>query len=126
MGWKCAAACCDKSFASKDELERHYHEMGVPGFAGIPEQTPSAQHGSHAMVTQAEETGPETMTLGTAANTACDLMQCSVCFDRPPQVVMVPCGHIYACEPCGIALRTCAICRVPIARVLRVYYSSTV
>lgn len=27
-----------------------------------------------------------------------DLATCAVCLDRPADVVMVPCGHIFACD----------------------------
>jgi hypothetical protein len=122
--YRCAAENCGKSFNNSADLWKHYTEMGVPGFEQGPEAekpaTPSqAVQDSLKLI---EESGPPDAALASAP--CADLSLCSVCMDKPPEVVMVPCGHIYACEPCGKKLRECALCREPVAQVLRVYYST--
>jgi len=120
--WRCKAEACGKEFQSSRELWSHYHEMGVPGFEeepasdelAAPSKPPDAlrELSGGALGGDAAEPSPVN-----------DLQVCSVCMDRAPNVVMVPCGHYFACEECGKALDTCAICRAPVTQVLRVYYS---
>lgn len=119
---RCAVASCGKAFANGQELQRHYHEMGVPGFeAAVPSAVPPQEARGEASAALREESGPAAPQATSGGE---DLAQCSVCLDRPPEVVMVPCGHIYACEACGKTLKVCALCREAVTRVLRVYYSS--
>lgn len=135
----CAAASCGRTFSTPAELRRHYHEMGVPGFREQP--VPEVASLAASQPELGEEAGPSPTAplpsiavapppaVSAGAETApaaaeTDLARCSVCLDSAPEVVMVPCGHIFACEPCGRALRDCAICRAPVAQILRVYYSA--
>ena len=30
-----------------------------------------------------------------------EIQKCCICYDRPPQVVLVPCGHMNICAPCA-------------------------
>jgi hypothetical protein len=127
---RCPAENCGKSFGTSRELWQHYNEMGVPGFEQPPlaekTETPGAANAA-GYVTQLEESGPPAASASSAHDgTALDanLTQCSVCMERPPEVVMVPCGHIYACEDCGKKLGECALCREPVSQVLRIYYSA--
>lgn len=99
--------------------------MGVPGFEQGPEtQRPEAttQVAQESLKLTEESGPPEAVTLPQVAGS--DLSVCSVCLDQPPEVVMVPCGHIYACDKCGKQLHECALCREPVSQVLRVYYSA--
>lgn len=115
---RCVAPNC-RTFPNKRALCLHYHEMGVPGFQDLPpSDTPEAPKAQENAAAQLEETGA-------APAGGEDLSRCSVCMDKAADVVMVPCGHIYACEDCGKALHECAICRGRIAQVLRVYYSTS-
>lgn len=128
---RCGAEKCGKTFDSAAELWRHYQEMGVPGFEQSP---PAAADGTSndsdakKDLLMREDMGPATGADapnipkdGDAA--ARDMTICSVCMDAPPNVVMVPCGHIYACEACGKKLDECALCRAEVTTVLRVFYS---
>lgn len=37
---------------------------------------------------------------------------CVICMDRPPSVVIVPCGHLCVCQPCsGRLQQQCPVCR---------------
>ena len=54
--------------------------------------------------------------------------ECAICFDKPVQAAIAPCGHACACLECAIKLqerapRTCPICRGPIASVLRLHFA---
>jgi hypothetical protein len=123
--YRCLALGCNKFFASSEELWGHYHEMGVQGFEDLPASKKQETHGYNSQLK--EESGPAQLansTLPSEEAESHDLSVCSVCMDRAPEVVMVPCGHIYACEKCGKKLAECAICRTPVSQVLRVYYSS--
>ncbi|CAJ1395236.1 unnamed protein product [Effrenium voratum] len=115
LGGKCKAKTCGKHFDSKMELWQHYHEMGVPNFADAP-TNPADQAGYVKESHLQEDTGPDEAPL--------DMSQCAVCLDKPANVVMVPCGHIFACQGCGQKLKECAICRSKVSQVLKVYYSA--
>jgi len=120
---RCAAKNCNKTFTKSTDLWQHYFEMGVPGFEQPPlclEAKLSAP--PQETLQQQEEMGPADP--GGVDVSACDLAHCSVCMDRVPDAVMVPCGHIYACEQCGKKLQECALCRQPVQQVLRIYYST--
>jgi hypothetical protein len=52
--------------------------------------------------------------------------ECTVCLERPAHVAVVPCGHRCFCTDaeCSArvsALRTCPLCRMPIAGTLRIF-----
>ncbi|CAJ1460360.1 unnamed protein product [Effrenium voratum] len=98
LGGKCKAKTCGKHFDSKMELWQHYHEMGVPNFADAP-TNPADQAGYVKESHLQEDTGPDEAPL--------DMSQCAVCLDKPANVVMVPCGHIFACQGCGQKLKEC-------------------
>ena len=56
------------------------------------------------------------------------LQPCVICLDRPPVVVVVPCGHRCLCEEDAAAVmrkpkqqRECPICRTPVKRMQRVF-----
>ena len=37
---------------------------------------------------------------------------CVICMDRPPSVVIIPCGHLCVCQPCsGRLQQQCPVCR---------------
>jgi len=114
---RCQADKCKKEFMNPHELCRHYHEMGVLGFEEAVEL--GAQQTSNVE----EETGSADTARGVDdGQPSIDLTTCSVCMEQPPNVVMVPCGHFFACEQCGKMLKSCAICRADVHQVLRIYY----
>ena len=49
--------------------------------------------------------------------------KCSICFDRPPNMTFVPCGHKITCEQCARDPRVteCPSCRAPIQHRQRTY-----
>jgi|Transcript_11831 hypothetical protein len=47
--------------------------------------------------------------------------RCVVCKNRPPQVVLLPCGHACACRHCSRKLDTCPICQLEIKATQRFY-----
>ena len=52
---------------------------------------------------------------------------CTVCFERPVNAALIPCGHLSMCYECAVKVkkrdRLCPLCRQPIKSVLRVYKS---
>lgn len=46
---------------------------------------------------------------------------CSVCFERPVQVALVPCGHSNLCRKCSRKLKQCPFCRREIVRRQKLY-----
>eukprot|EP01026_Neomeris_dumetosa_P051700 TRINITY_DN4551_c0_g1_i1.p3 TRINITY_DN4551_c0_g1~~TRINITY_DN4551_c0_g1_i1.p3 ORF type:complete len:206 (-),score=33.46 TRINITY_DN4551_c0_g1_i1:675-1292(-) len=50
--------------------------------------------------------------------------QCLLCFERPVQVALVPCGHSNLCRKCSRKLTTCPFCRKQITRRQRLYLNS--
>ena len=55
---------------------------------------------------------------------------CVVCMDAPKNHInMVPCMHVCACEECARQLlergaQNCPVCRAPVERSARVFFSS--
>lgn len=45
---------------------------------------------------------------------------CRVCYDRPINVVLVPCGHFDVCASCAERCKDCPICRRPIRGTVRI------
>lgn len=51
---------------------------------------------------------------------------CTVCLERPREVIVLDCGHICVCGDCAQALplpRKCPVCRGDIVRILPIYRS---
>ena len=43
--------------------------------------------------------------------TATSSMDCKVCFDRPIDVLFLPCKHLVCCQTCAAQSRICPVCR---------------
>ncbi len=50
-----------------------------------------------------------------------DSKLCVVCMDEVLEVVLMPCGHVCACEQCSKQLTQCPMCRQPVDRAIRVF-----
>ena len=56
-----------------------------------------------------------------AAVPSAEEQTCAICFDRPPNVTFVPCGHKMTCEVCAARVTECPNCRAPIEHRQRTY-----
>jgi hypothetical protein len=45
-------------------------------------------------------------------------VECAICLTEPKSMVVNPCGHYYMCGTCATSVRTCPICRGPIASLI--------
>lgn len=55
-----------------------------------------------------------------------EVVQCTICMDRPSDSAVVPCGHMCGCHGClekiqVSALPHCPLCRGPVTSVIRIY-----
>ena len=51
-----------------------------------------------------------------------DANLCVVCLVEERAFVILPCGHVCACEECSGQLETCPLCRAAVASVLKVFF----
>ena len=51
-----------------------------------------------------------------------DKHDCSVCWNSPTNVVLLPCGHMCTCTGCAERVASCPLCRQEIVARHRVYY----
>lgn len=54
-------------------------------------------------------------------STAADSMMCRICLQDKLKVAFIPCGHIYTCVQCAVALGHCAVCRSVSKQAMRVF-----
>ena len=47
--------------------------------------------------------------------------ECKICFDRPIDVLLMPCKHLVCCQKCGAFSSTCPICRGRVGGRIQVY-----
>ncbi|XKL59839.1 hypothetical protein PGB90_000855 [Kerria lacca] len=51
--------------------------------------------------------------------------ECKICFDKPVESILIPCGHMCLCKTCALNLcireRICPICRCMIKETYKVY-----
>ena len=47
---------------------------------------------------------------------------CVICMDRPPSVVIIPCGHLCVCQPCsGRLQQQCPVCRGAATQMIQTF-----
>ena len=110
--WRGRALClsCDSRFALRgrnvclDCVERD------PVWRGSRRVEPLVRGGGGGGGGGASETG--------SAAAADD---CAICWDRASAVVLIPCGHLCACEQCARKVTACPICRTAISQNIRVF-----
>lgn len=66
---------------------------------------------------------PPPLPEGTEAEPGGDGDACSVCLDKAPTCLMVPCGHQCMCVPCVHECKPqkCIVCQTPLQSVIKVY-----
>lgn len=47
--------------------------------------------------------------------------ECNICCMHNIDAVNDPCGHMFACYKCSLKLHTCAICRNPITKIIKIF-----
>ncbi|KAH3766614.1 2-isopropylmalate synthase [Pelomyxa schiedti] len=52
----------------------------------------------------------------TFTTTTASVEVCVECDERPPNVILHPCGHVLLCSECASAMRKCPQCRAPISQ----------
>jgi Zinc finger, C3HC4 type (RING finger) len=50
---------------------------------------------------------------------------CKICYERPVQVALVPCGHSNLCRHCARRVEFCPFCRKPVVRRQRLYLADS-
>lgn len=48
---------------------------------------------------------------------------CKICYMARINVVLIPCGHVVACNKCAVHVANCPACRRPIQRYLKIYFT---
>lgn len=78
----------------------------------------ASQEVKHSAPKRARRAPPERQE--DARTTAC--LECRICFDRPVNVLLLPCKHLVMCELCAaMSNKTCPVCRAGVSETLRVY-----
>lgn len=47
--------------------------------------------------------------------------KCVICFAKPEEIAVDPCGHLSMCKECSEKVQQCPVCRAPIEKRLRVF-----
>lgn len=122
LGEKLAAAKADI-----DELTANLFDMNEA--VRSAEIKPRQLGGGYAAVLASlEAMGPELdevrgaiEALNDEAEAEAGRRNCPICWDRVSTHACVPCGHMY-CDRCAQTLHTCASCRTPVRKTIKVYY----
>ena len=48
-------------------------------------------------------------------------MECRICYDRPIEVLLLPCKHLVCCQICASLSSACPLCRGRVSESIRVY-----
>ena len=53
------------------------------------------------------------------------MSECKICFEKPIESALLPCGHSLLCTDCALALTPplCPVCRETVESVLRIFIS---
>lgn len=47
--------------------------------------------------------------------------ECLICFDSEREALLLPCHHLISCLRCSVSLKECAICRISVTDIKRIY-----
>lgn len=56
-------------------------------------------------------------------NKLCDSRLCKICCCSEYNTAFFPCGHVVACAKCASSITKCPLCRKPLEKVMRVFFS---
>lgn len=48
---------------------------------------------------------------------------CKICLDKNADILFQPCNHCASCGSCSVSLKTCPVCRKPIATKTKIFFS---
>ena len=115
---------------SGQELQEHQEPLLANSTDGAVPAKPAHQNGDDV---GSEDSGEESEDEALQAELAekfderkspLSHVKCSICFDRPVQVALVPCGHSNLCRKCARRMEYCAFCRKPVVRRQRLYLAN--
>lgn len=113
--------CCHMALAARACL---VCELGDPSAAMLEFQKYVRERQERAVSKEARQPAPkrarESPDQRQAPRTA-PCLECKICFDRPINVLLVPCRHLVLCETCAALTATCPVCRGRVSQTLRVY-----
>jgi len=86
-----------------------------------------------ATTTKASTTTTTPTTVATNSSAGADLVKaqgemdlCVLCFDKPINSVVIPCGHLAMCFDCGnevkTSMKTCPVCRQAIIAIIKTFH----
>jgi len=121
---------CAESAASNQAGENHEDlEAGAEGAEGEEEDGEEATKQEHEK-SDSDTVKPKEKTAedleagkdeeedeGPKVDVSLNYFSCKVCFDRPIQTVLIPCGHEALCKKCSKKMKVCPICRKAVQRV---------
>ncbi|MDP2437762.1 MAG: RING-HC finger protein [archaeon] len=97
---------------------------GPSSSSSPPSSSDSSTSSSSTSIPSSSSTAPVSSTsdlssLSTSASPAVPV--CAICFEKPPAVIIIPCGHFGCCEECASPLDKCPFCRAGVERLQKIF-----
>eukprot|EP00456_Euglypha_rotunda_P034841 TRINITY_DN2687_c0_g1_i12.p1 TRINITY_DN2687_c0_g1~~TRINITY_DN2687_c0_g1_i12.p1 ORF type:complete len:421 (+),score=61.13 TRINITY_DN2687_c0_g1_i12:174-1265(+) len=106
---------------SKRTVRSSVHGLILPSFAAPPTDVSSSVE-VKKQSTSTQPTTPASTDSKEKLEQVLSERQCLICVDKEKNMVVVPCGHVSACEICIKPLRKCPICRGPIQSTMKLFF----
>lgn len=52
--------------------------------------------------------------------------ECVICSENPREIMFNPCGHAVCCEQCGMIVKKCLLCKLPVSSRTKVSSNSSI